>query len=172
MAEIRKSLIEEQHRKNHILLKNGHTARYIYFIEEGLARTFSLNGQGKDITHSFFMEGEFLTVGESFFNQKPSDRYNIELLEDCKLQKLSYEHMLLLTERIPKMEKVQNAVLLHFLLRATDRIVALQFQSAQERYATMLEKQPQLLNRVHLGHIASYLGFTQETLSRIRARKV
>ncbi|WP_036601492.1 Crp/Fnr family transcriptional regulator [Olivibacter sitiensis] len=170
-AEIARFVEEKNYPKNFILLENGDVARHIYFMQEGLARTFSINKQGKDITHSFFMEGEFLTVGESFFNQKPSERYSIELLEDCKLQRISYQHMLLLSERIPKMEKVQNKAMLHFLLRATDRIVQLQFQSASERYHTLMEKQPQILQRAPLGHIASYLGFTQETLSRIRARR-
>ncbi|MNE78742.1 hypothetical protein D3C80_1751770 [compost metagenome] len=71
----------------------------------------------------------------------------------------------------PIMQRLENKTLQGFLLKAGERIVALQFQSAQERYDTLMENQPSIIRRAPLGTIASYLGITQETLSRIRARK-
>ncbi|EOR93649.1 cAMP-binding protein [Arcticibacter svalbardensis MN12-7] len=156
--------------KTQILIPEGKISKEMFFIEKGLARIYYYNESGKDITYSFFTEGMMLTVAESFFGQLPS-RYNIESLEDCEMRKITYTDFEMLLKTYPETEKVKSQGLLEFLLKATDRIVTLQFLSAQERYDLLMKNYPSIILRASLGHIASYLGITQETLSRIRAKK-
>ncbi len=78
---------------------------------------------------------------------------------------------MILIRDFPEIMEIENYVLRYFLLKASERTIALQFQTAEERYHTLAESQPTILQRAPLGAIASYLGITQETLSRIRARK-
>lgn len=152
------------------ITREGKISKEMFFIEKGLARIYYYNESGKDITYSFFSEGMMLTVAESFFSQLPA-RYNIETLEDCEMRKITYIDFERLLNSYPETEKIKSQGLLEFLLKATDRIVTLQFLSAQERYDLLMKNYPSIIQRASLGHIASYLGITQETLSRIRAKK-
>jgi CRP-like cAMP-binding protein len=152
------------------LCEQGQLVNHLYFIETGLVRMYYINNQGKDITYAFYTERQFVTVPESFFGRTAS-RYYIELLEDCTLYSVSHSGLMNLIEGFLEIRLIENHVLREFLLKTSDRIVALQFLSAEERYQKLNELQPSILQRSPLGHIASYLGITQETLSRIRARR-
>ncbi len=152
-----------------LLQKEGKITRNLYYIEQGIARIFYYNKHGKDISYGFYTENNMVTISESFFQQTPS-RYNLELLEDSMIYSLSYNDLNSLLNEYPTLEKVKSHVLLYFLGKAAERIVALQFLSARQRYETLMNNQPEIIQRVALGQIATYLGITQETLSRIRAK--
>ncbi|MCE7042482.1 Crp/Fnr family transcriptional regulator [Dyadobacter sp. CY312] len=159
----------EYPRKKH-LCEQGQFVNHLYFIESGLVRMYYINKQGKDVTYGFYTEGQFVTVPESFFGRTAS-RYYLELLEDCTLHSVSHSGLMNLMENFLEIRLIENHVLREFLLKTSDRIVALQFLSAEERYQKLNESQPSILQRAPLGNIASYLGITQETLSRIRAKR-
>jgi CRP/FNR family transcriptional regulator, anaerobic regulatory protein len=135
-----------------------------------LVRWFYYNEEGKDITDSFGGENSFITAFDSFFQRKPS-RYGIELLEDSTIYSMTYNDLEDSFAKFRELEKVSRLILIQILEQSLDKNSALQFHNAQERYEFIIEKHPDLLQRVSLGHIASYLGITQETLSRIRAKK-
>lgn len=156
--------------KNDLVFPMGTVAKHIFYLEKGLARMFYYNEAGKDITYAFFSEGNFMAPSESFLEKKPSV-YSIELVEDAELRYVSSDGLDRLLAQYPVLEKIKSHILAHFLFQANRRIVALQFQNAQQRYETLETDQGNILQRAPLGHIASYLGITQETLSRIRARK-
>ena len=156
--------------KGEVVFREGQVAKQIYFIESGLARMYYYNESGKDITYVFFTENNFMAPSESFLEQQPS-KYFIELLEDSKLRVISKDGLEKMLEQFPILEKIKTHILSYFLYQANKRIVALQFQNAQQRYETLEETQGDILTRVSLGQIASYLGITQETLSRIRGKK-
>lgn len=156
-------------RKKH-LCAQGQLVSHLYFIERGLVRMYYINKQGKDVTYGFYTENQFVTVPESFFGHTAS-RYYLELLEDSTLYMVSYKELMALMDQFQEVRIIENHVLREFLLKTSDRIVALQFLSAEERYRMLDESQPSILQRAPLGAIASYLGITQETLSRIRARR-
>ena len=156
--------------RNELIFSWGNVAKHIFYIEKGLARMFYYNEAGKDITYEFFPENNFMAPSESFLEQKPS-KYSIELLEDSELRFISQDGLNRLLEEFPAVEKIKSHILAHFLYQANRRIVALQFQNAQQRYETLEQVKGDILQRAPLGHIASYLGNTQETLSRIRGRK-
>lgn len=150
-----------------LLHQTGNIARALYFIEKGLIRIFYHNDLGKDITYGFYLESDFVTIPESFYTQTAS-KYNMEMLEEGLVYSISYTGLNQLLSDFPQIQRLENKTLQNFLLKAGERIVALQFQTARQRYDTMMEKQPDIIMRAPLGTIASYLGITQETLSRIR----
>lgn len=153
--------------KNKILVQQGNTCHYLYYVEQGMARSYYLNENGKEITQWFFGVGKFLTSVDSFFQQNTS-LYYLETLEDSVLYRISKTDIDMLFQTYPKMEKLGRLVAIEMLTKVVNKLNAIQFQTAKERYDYMLTEFPDIAHQVSLGYIASYLGMTQETLSRIR----
>lgn len=156
--------------KHYLLHKEGEICQKIFYIEKGLVRWFYHDENGRDITDSFAVENSFVTAFDSFFQRKPS-RYFIEVLEDSTIYSMTFDDLEASFKKIPETERVSRLILIQILEQTIDKNAALQFRTAEQRYRFITEKHPDLLQRVSLGHIASYLGITQETLSRIRAKK-
>lgn len=156
--------------KNDIILREGKTCKKLYFLEKGLGRSFYINKEGKEITQWFFGNGKFMTSFESLFQEKPS-LYFIEVLEDATVYSISKNKIDLLFDKYPKMERLGRLATTEMLSKVVTKLNAIQFQKAKDRYKYMLNEYPNIANRIPLGHIASYLGMTQETLSRIRNKK-
>jgi len=155
--------------KGYKLHQQGRICHKLFYVEKGLLRTFYYTEEGKDITYRFNDEMTFTSLIDSYYSQKPSF-YNIELLEDSVVHSALFADFEKLLVKHTELMIVYNYVLRNFLIQSNERISALQFQNAQERYQTFVEKKPNLLQRVSLGQVASYLGITQETLSRIRGK--
>ena len=153
--------------KNKVLVHQGEVCKSLYFVEQGMGRSYYLNENGKEITQWFFGVGKFMTSSDSFFQQTPS-LYNLEVLEDSILYSISKEEIDQLFSTYHKMEKLGRLVTIEMLTKLGNKLNAIQFQTAKERYDYMLTEFPDIVYQVPLGHIASYLGMTQETLSRIR----
>jgi CRP-like cAMP-binding protein len=168
--ELLEKSIKQNLPKHHLLHKEGEICQKIFFIEKGLVRWYYYNEDGRDITDSFGLENSFVTAFDSFFQRKPS-RYFIELLEDSIVYSMTYADLEESFEKFPEIERVGRLILIQILEQTLEKNAALQFNNAHQRYHFITEKYPDLLQRVSLGHIASYLGITQETLSRIRAKK-
>ncbi|WP_179353618.1 Crp/Fnr family transcriptional regulator [Winogradskyella vidalii] len=155
--------------KNEILVKQGEICKYLYFVEQGMGRSYYLNDNQKEITQWFFGTGKFMSSADSFFQKKPS-LYYLEVLEDSVLFLISKENLERLFSKYPKMEKLGRLVITEMLTNVFNKLNAIQFQTARERYDYMLAEFPDIAYQVPLGHIASYLGMAQETLSRIRSQ--
>ena len=153
--------------KNQILVRQGEICKALYFVEKGMGRSYYLNETGKEITQWFFSVGKFMTSAESFFQQTPS-LYYLETLEDSVVYHISKQNIDRLFAKYPKMEKLGRLISIEMLTKIVNKLNAIQFQTARERYDYMLAEFPDIAHQVPLGHIASYLGMTQETLSRIR----
>ncbi|WP_299391109.1 Crp/Fnr family transcriptional regulator [uncultured Gelidibacter sp.] len=153
--------------KNQILVHQGDICKTLYFMEQGMGRSFYTNENGKEITQWFFGIGKFMTSADSFFQQTPS-LYNLEVLVDSVVFSISKEDIDQLFAKYHKMEKLGRLVTTEMLTKIVNKLNAIQFQTAKERYDYMLAEFPQIAYQVPLGHIASYLGMSQETLSRIR----
>ena len=154
--------------KNHVLHKEGTVCNHLYLVERGVARTYYFK-DGKDITAHFAVENGAITAIDSFIQRKKS-RYNIELLEDSEIVSISHKDIEQLLKSKPKYEKIFRLFLEQIYIDLAERIEDLQFHNARERYEKLVNNSPDLLQRVSLKHIASYLGITQETLSRIRGK--
>jgi CRP-like cAMP-binding protein len=141
----------------------------IFFVKKGLMRGYYLD-DGKEVTNWFAQESEFATCFYSFITNAFSFEI-IETLEDCELVQISYSSLQNLYVKFPETERIGRIITENYYIKLEERILNLQFKTAKERYQKLVLSKPLLLQRVSLGQIASYLGITQETLSRIRAEK-
>ena len=155
--------------KGEIIFRPESFSQKIIFIEKGLIRTFYLK-DGKDITYLFLSENLFLTPIDCVFFNRPAP-YGWEALEHCEIRVADYRNFEMLFSEIPGMEKFIRMLLVNVLRTVAEKLYAIQFQTAQDRYKKLLDTQPDILLRAPLGHIASYLGITQQTLSVIRSGK-
>lgn len=160
----RSTVLEVQ--RNRLIQPIGHTCKTIYFLESGIARIFYFL-DGNDITEHFALPNEVVVRVESLFTGRPSLK-GIQALEDCKLVAIDVTDLTALYNQHPSIERLFRLVFEDGYVRTINRIESLQFQTAEERYRALLEA-TDLVNRIPLKHIASYLGITQVSLSRIRA---
>ncbi len=154
--------------KNENLLTEGQICRHLYFLQTGALRGF-YNIDGKEVTHWFGFENDFVTSFHSFITQEPAVE-TIQLLEGSILWSISKETLDILFNRHHEIERLVRIAYEKYYIRLEERFVNAQFKTATERYLNLLEQTPHILDRVPLGYIASYLGISQETLSRIRSR--
>jgi len=153
-------------KKNSTLIREGQYSDKTYYIVSGCARAYYLR-DGKDISDWFAFENEFISAIISFFTNKPSPHL-IELLEDSILVEFSREQIEKLCTKYHDFERLVRVIVTNTMLRQQERIASIQFQSARQKYENILAIHPNITNRIPLTHIASYLGITLETLSRIR----
>ena len=153
--------------KHSLIISPDRIEKNIYFIKKGIARTFATI-QDHEITFSFGKEGDTIASLKSYIgNQKGYE--SIELLEDCVLYKLNTENLQhLFTEDID-IANWGRKFAERELIKAEERLISRQLGTATDRYVELLKNFPSLIQRVPLGYIASYLGITQVSLSRIRA---
>ena len=153
-----------------ILLNSGEHSRYIYFIEKGCLRLWN-NYNGKDITIDFFFENDFITSFESLLKNVPSD-FNIETIEACELLMISKEDWFqIMNENPPIKDMFLEFTSNQFISHMKHFLPYIQ-DSPEKRYQNLLLNKPYIVQRVPLLYIASYLGITTVSLSRIRARKL
>lgn len=168
--EISSLFIREELPKGHFLYKAGEVCHRIYYIESGLARVYYNTLNGKEITQWFFPENSFLTAVECFYNRKPTIVY-CELLEDSVVYSIRYAEMEEMLSENHAMAQFAFHAVYALTRQLSEYITGIKFQSAEDRYNALMKDYPGIFQRVKLGHIASFLGITQETLSRIRAGK-
>ena len=145
----------------------GQTCQTIYFLENGIARIYYLKNE-IDITEGFYFENSIIARAESLFTGRPS-RKGIQVLETADLIAIDSKKFFALFDEFPEIERLFRKIIEAAYIDTINRIESLQFNSAEERYHSLLETTPDLINRVPLKYIASYLGITQVSLSRIRA---
>lgn len=153
--------------KNQNLQEIGQKCRTIYFVKDGLARIFYLK-DGTEVTEYFAFENDLIIRAESLFKNKPSTKA-IQALEDTVFIGIPSEELFSLFDRFPDIERLFRKIIEQAYVATVNRMEAIQFHSAEERYAQLLAEKPNLIHRISLKHIASYLGITQVSLSRIRA---
>jgi len=152
--------------KNQELQPIGHTCRTVYFIKKGIARIYYYK-EGIDITEYFAFENNIIARAESLFTGKPSKK-GIQVLEDSEIIAINATQLYKLYDDFPQIERLFRLIFESAYVDTIHRIESIQFCSAKERYLALLHE-TELVNRIPLKHIASYLGVTQVSLSRIRA---
>ena len=155
--------------KGELLIKQDRIAHRIFFIEKGSARTFYYH-DGKDVTSWIYREGQFITSWSSFYTRTPSYE-NVELTEDATVASISYDHLHQLYQQYPRMQQFGRVMVEEQLVFLDYFYKGFMFMTAKEKYDLLLSIFPDMTQRVNLGHIASFLGISQETLSRIRKKK-
>jgi len=156
-------------KKNADLQSIGHTCKTIYFINKGIARIYYYK-DGNDITESFSFENNIIARVESLFSGEPS-RKAIQALEDSELIAIDATKLFKLYDRFPDIERLFRKIVEAGYVETVNRIESIQFHTAEERYSDLLEKGKNIIQRIPLKYIASYLGITPVSLSRIRGQK-
>lgn len=156
-------------KKNKDLQPIGHTCKTIYFIKNGVARIYYFKDD-IDITEQFFFENSIIARVESLFTGKPS-RKAIQILEDAEIIAINSTQLFKLYDTYPEIERLFRKIFEAAYVETVNRIEGMQFHSAEERYNALLNEAPNVLMRVPLKYVASYLGITQVSLSRIRGHR-
>ena len=157
LDKLRQCLTEVSYPKGFRVLESGKVEKDIFFIKKGIVRAYT-SVDGKDITFWVGKEGATLVSMKGYVNDEPGYE-TMELMEDSVLYVLERKK-LKEGRRYAEME----------LLATEERLISMLSAIASERYKELLEKEPDLLQRLPLGSIATYLGVTQASLSRIRAQ--
>lgn len=147
----------------------GHTCKTIYFVKKGCVRIYYFK-EDIDITESFEFENAFVARAESLFTGKAS-RKAIQTVEDSELIAIDSNKLFNFFDSHPDLERLFRKIIETAYVNTVNRIESLQFNTADERYFNLLKDYPNILKRVPLKFIASYLGITPVSLSRIRAQK-
>ncbi|WP_115817499.1 Crp/Fnr family transcriptional regulator [Winogradskyella eximia] len=164
---IKESIIETKFPKGHILFKANKIETSIYFIKKGIARAYAYSDDNQ-ITFWFGKEGDPIVSMQSYVNNQKGYE-DVELLEDCELYELKIEQLQKLFLEDIQIANWGRKFAEFELIKSEERLIALQFNTATQRYLALLKNYPSIIQRVQLSHIASYLGITQVSLSRIRA---
>lgn len=152
-----------------LLLQEGHIAKTIFLIEKGCLRSW-FNNEGKEITFQFFFEGQGVSSIESFMTHQPS-LFNIESLEPCIVYTLSKKDFQVLIENEPTIKEQIDTHLLQRLFFYQKLFLSRIKDNPEKRYKEMLKEYPEIFQRIPQHYIASYLGITSVSLSRIRNRR-
>ncbi|MCM4161233.1 Crp/Fnr family transcriptional regulator [Antarcticibacterium flavum] len=159
--------IPKKLRKKRFVLQDGDPCKYTIFVEKGLLRSYTIDEKGSDHILQFAMQGWWSADLYSFLTGEPSE-YNIEALEDSELLLITKPSWDILLENVPAFERYFRILIQNNLIATQRRLMGTFSTTAEERYQKLLEDFPDISQRVPQHMIASYIGITRETLSRIR----
>lgn len=153
--------------KSELLLEAGQRCDYFYLVLKGCLRVYYLDLDGNQITHWFAAENSIVTSPFSFFKKEENILY-IETLEDTELLCITSEQFKIISKEVKNADYELRKLYAEFAMIFSRRIMSIHTKTAQERYLDLLNKHPYLFEKAKLSHIASFLGITQQSLSRIR----
>ncbi len=166
--EICKTLfIPKKLRKKQYLLQQDDVCKYTAFVEKGVLKSYTVDDKGVEHIIQFAPEGWWIADLYSFLTGEPST-YNIDALEDSELLLISKTSQETLLQKVPKFERYFRILTQNSLIAMQRRLVGSLSQTAEEKYIKLTNNYPDIVQRVPQHMIASYLGITPETLSRIR----
>lgn len=154
-------------RKKQYLLQEGDVCRYLAFVEKGLLRSYNVDDKGTEHMIQFAWEGWWISDTASFLSGEPADN-NIDAIEDSELLLMTLPHFEESMIRVPKMERYYRILFQNNIISKEQRLLSSIRYSAEEKYIKLSETNPELIKRIPQNLVASYLGITPETLSRIR----
>jgi CRP/FNR family transcriptional regulator, anaerobic regulatory protein len=155
--------------KGDILISEGKICNQLFFIKKGFLRGFHYHN-GREITSWFGFENDFASSTYSFVSRKPGFEI-VEAIENSILYVITWDNLNSIYSEYPEFNYAGRLLTEKYYVDLMERTLCLQFQTARESYEQLVVNQPHILQRASLGHISSYLGISQETLSRIRAKK-
>lgn len=158
-----------RYQKNQSIIEVGGKCPNLYFVQKGLVRNYFLDIKGKDVTHWFASEGQIITIPPSFF-KSAQHSFGLMALEPCELKLIDRKTYFEAVNASEQVREKAHEVITEIMIHLGQKILDFQCKDAEQRYLELLETHPDILNRAKLGHIASYLGITQQSLSRLRAR--
>ena len=151
------------------LLDPGARCDRLFLFDSGMARSFYLRA-GKDVTVSFTRPGEFVTSMASFITGDPSYE-GLEVIADAQVWRVYREALIGLVQQDLFWAEVYRRALEEYYVQVEEAFIFSKFKSARERYEELIRTGPEIIQSASIGHIASYLGISLETLSRIRGSR-
>ncbi len=164
--EIKSCFRKEFIKRDDFLILEGKKGKAFY-IQSGIARSFTANAMGNEVTVRFFSAPSFLNDYLSFFNQTPA-RQNYQALTDLTVWSMDFEMLQRCFHGIYEFRELGRLLLAESHTAVEDRLLDIVQRTAEERYVELIEKSPEIIKYVSLKVIASYLGITDSSLSRIR----
>jgi CRP-like cAMP-binding protein len=153
--------------KNQFQVTAGRICDEYLFVEKGYLRAFAHDTEGNDVTTNFCSPGQVVFEVSSFFNRTRSME-NIQALTDCEGWYITYKQLNDLFHALPEFREFGRSVLVKGFSQLKMRMLSMITETAEERYAQLLANSPEILQQASLKHIATYLGITDTSLSRIR----
>jgi CRP-like cAMP-binding protein len=153
--------------KNDYLLKEGQVEKKYWFIESGFVRSYIVDTEGNDITFNLYASGDVVIDYPSIFFFAPT-RENIQALTDCVCWEIDVESFQELFGSIPNYREQQKGLLVGSYFALKEHSISLIADEAKDRYLKLLKEKPYIIQNVSLKHIATFLGVTDTSLSRIR----
>ena len=154
-------------RKKQYLLQAGEVSRFENFVTKGLLRAYTVDNKGQYHIAMFGMEGWWISDLYSFLTETPATQY-IDALEDSEVLSIEKPDLEKLYLEVPKFDRLFRKLLQNAFVANQQRILAGISQTAEEQYLAFIKKYPSLEQRIPQHQIASFLGITPETISRIR----
>jgi CRP/FNR family transcriptional regulator, anaerobic regulatory protein len=154
--------------KHTILLRPGEVCNYMYLVLKGLVRVY-YDVDGREITSRLMSEGLFITSYISYFTRKPGNEF-IETYEDSLLAAVTVEKAQQIYRQFPAFNYTVRVLTEYSFFLSEERTVALRNTTAENRFLFFMQRHPDLITRVASRHIASYLGMTEETYSRVKRK--
>ncbi|MBP1639292.1 MAG: Crp/Fnr family transcriptional regulator [Bacteroidetes bacterium] len=155
-------------KKNDFLVKEGEVCHYYYFVLEGILRNYYIKN-GTEITTNFDFPNDIAANFTSLMLQQKSIGC-IQAMTDCKIYRMKASDFDKIKAKNPSMQQIKEILISGYVILLEERLYSLQFCTAAERYHFMMEEYPYFIQQIPLTYIASYLGISLETLSRIRAK--
>lgn len=159
----------EEYPRGSIFLKPDNKSKRLIFLEKGLYRTFYYK-DGKDVTHHFWDENSFNCPIESVIKDEIAP-YGWQAIEDCEVRVIEYGDFEKLMTTNSELFNLMVAYVSDMASKLSSKRSALNFKTAEEKYQDLTTQFPKIVHRVPLGHLASYMGMTQQTLSVLRGKK-
>tara|TARA_B100000686_G_C16655593_1_gene897984 strand:- start:584 stop:1162 length:579 start_codon:yes stop_codon:yes gene_type:complete len=169
VAFIRPYFQEEKLQKNEFFTQTDKTCDKLSFVKSGILRVYTLS-DGKEITQWISTQNFLLTEVMGFFFNQPN-RWAIQALTETELLSITKTNYLKLCQEFPKWNEIEKQLIMKCFMMMEDRIFSHLSMTAEERYELYFQQNKKLFNQVPLQYIASLLGMTAETLSRIRKRQ-
>lgn len=157
--------------RNQLLIQPGEIARTLYFVKSGLIRSYAIDENGKEITNCFMSQGELVISVDSFFSQKPAQEY-IQVLQPAILQSLSWNQLNSYYADFPEANLIGRILIQKYYILCQQRATFIRNSSYQQRYHALIQQYPQIELQASQQQIASFLGVSRETLSRLKSRLI
>jgi len=166
-AAITSYFTEKEFAKNEWLLKSGRICNEYHFLAEGFGRVYTHDLDGNDVTTAFFSGNQIVCEIFSFFKRVPS-KENIQALTPCQTYYINYTDLQTIFHTMPLFREFGRAILINAYADLKQRMMATLHETAEERYSRLIQSKPDIFLHAPLKNIASYLGVTDTSLSRIR----
>lgn len=170
LKKVSQLFIEEDLRKGDFFVKTGQFCEKLSFVKSGFIRIFS-KSENKEITQWISSKGYFLTELNSLVFKQRS-RFDMQALTDCKLYTIEKENYRLLNEVVPNWSEIEKRFIAACFISLEDRVFNHLSLNAEERYLQLFNSNKELFNHVPLQYLASMLGMSAETFSRIRNKQL